>query len=76
MTLRLREVRSLAPGRTVLSCRQRTGAQIGWLSALCPVHPLDEHTLPMDVRKQVEETRERPHAGGKLEAELISEPES
>lgn len=56
MTLRLREVRSLAPGRTVLSCRQRTGAQVGWLSALCPVHPLDEHTLPMDVRKQVEET--------------------
>jgi len=30
----------------------------------------------MDVRKQVEETRERPHAGGKLEAELSSEPES
>lgn len=56
MTLRLREVRSLAPGRTVLSCRQRTGAQVGWLPALCPVRPLDEHTLLMDVRKQVEET--------------------
>lgn len=38
-----------------MSCRQRTGAQVGWLPALCPVRPLDEHTLLMDVGKQVEE---------------------
>lgn len=28
---------------------------MGWLPALCPVRPLDEHTLLMDVGKQVEE---------------------
>lgn len=40
----------------MLICRQRTRTQVGWLPALCPLCPLDEHTLPMDVGKQVEET--------------------
>ena len=28
---------------------------MGWLPALCPVRPLGEHTLLVDVGKQVEE---------------------